>query len=87
MIDQMQQAQAIKSILQSGAAHHLWAMLDEMVADDTNNLIGIIAKRPDTLTGKTAIRLASRAQALKDFKEAVLDTQKILEPSTRKGRE
>ncbi len=85
----MEQAIAIKNLLGNEAINALWEILEEMAQDHTNELLSIIAKRPDTLTGKTAVKLAARAQALRDFKEAVLETQLALpRPSTPdRGRE
>ena len=44
------------------------AILDEMAQDARESLIEIMVRKPETLTGKTAIAKANRTKALTDFK-------------------
>lgn len=59
----------------------IMAILDEMVSESQRKVMHLITSDPDKLTGKTAIRHASRSKALTDFKEAVYDASKILSPN------
>ena len=46
-------------------------MLDDQSAEPKDELWEIMARRPDTLTGKSAVKLASRSKALVDFRESI----------------
>ncbi len=61
------------------------AMLDEQANEPRDELFDMIARTPDKLTGKTSIRLASRAKALKDYRESLEDEIKILLPNPKRG--
>lgn len=53
-------------------------MLVEQAMEPQSELYEIMARRPDTLTGKTALKYAIRSKALSDFIELVDDEVKIL---------
>lgn len=78
-------AAEIQSTLNSPGWRHIEAMLDEQAQEPKDELYEIMSRKPDTLTGKGAIRLASRASALKDFKESVYSRLKILIPTRERG--
>lgn len=68
-----EKAQRIKEFLGSQVGHEVIAMLDEMAKEPECELYEIMAKRPDSLTGKTALKYAIRAKALRDFKQELYD--------------
>jgi hypothetical protein len=49
------------------------SVLDGHIEDAKERLYRIMATKPETLTGKTAISLAARARALEDFRDTILD--------------
>lgn len=62
-------------------------ILDEMRLESQAKLQHLMDSDPDKLTGKTALRHASRAKALKDFSEAVYDASRISAPNpTGRGK-
>lgn len=80
-------AQRIRETMQTAGWADIMGILTEISGDARGQLIGIIARKPDTLTGKTAIRLASRSAALTDFREEVEGALKLLDPQPgRAGR-
>lgn len=52
-------------------------MLNEQISEEKDALYETMTKKPDTLTGKAAIGRANRARALEDFRESVLEANKI----------
>lgn len=56
------------------------SMLEEQAREPEAELYEIMAHKPDTLTGKTALKYAIRAKALREFKASVEDEIRILEP-------
>lgn len=68
-----EKAQRMKEFLGSQVGHELIAMLDEQAKEPEDELYQIMAKKPDTLTGKTALKYAIRAKALRDFKQELHD--------------
>jgi len=69
----MDRAIRIKEFLQSQVGVEIIAILDKEAKEPEDELYQIMAARPDSLTGKTAIKYAVRAKALRDFKELLLD--------------
>ena len=63
---------------------HGGAILRRMLAEQSelpkDELWAIMANKPDTLTGKTALKYAIRSKALTDFKDSVEDELKALNP-------
>ena len=53
------------------------AMLNEQASGPESELCEIMAKRPDTLTGKTALKYAIKARALRDFMESLKDEVRL----------
>jgi len=80
-----QEAAEIQATLQTPGWQHIEAMLIEQASEPKDELWEIMSRKPDTLTGKSAIRLASRSAALNDFKESVYDRLKILVPTRKSG--
>lgn len=60
-------------------------MLREKKADYKESLFKIMATKPDTLTGKTAIRYAASARALEEFEQVLDDAIQILVPNPSGG--
>ena len=57
------------------------AILNEQANEARDKVFRMAASEPDKLTGRTAIRLAARAQSLWDFKDELEDELKILAPN------
>lgn len=57
-------------------------MLAEQTGESRDELFHIMVKKPETLTGRTAIAKANKISALQDFAESVEDA---IRPLTRKG--
>ena len=85
MTEQFEEAVQIQATMETPGWAHIMAMLDEQATEPKDELYEIMSRKPDTLTGKSAIRLASRCAALKDFKESIFDKLKILIPTRQKG--
>ena len=62
------------------------ALAVELISAAKDEAYQILKSRPESMTGRTAIRLSSRAGALEDFLESVADEIKILQPPTQRGR-
>lgn len=66
-----------------------WKDIEEIakgkILDAQATLVGMMDSKPDSLTGKTAIRLAARQRALKDFLEEIYDEVRINLPQSSKG--
>lgn len=71
---------ALKDAWLSYGGRLLVKILDEMAQEPKDELWEIMSRKPDTLTGKSAIKLAVRSKALRDFKETVDDTILSLNP-------
>jgi len=80
----VEKAQAVAAVLQSPGWAVIVEMLEQMRDAEFDRLEGMM-NRPETLTGKAAIRSAARRRALKDFREEVEDAIKILKPLTSDG--
>ena len=52
-------------------------MLDAQISEEKDAIYETMTRKPDTLTGKAAIGRANRARALEDFRDSVLEAQKI----------
>ncbi len=79
------EAAEIQATMQTPGWKHIEAMLDEQAQEPQVELFIIMSKRPDMLTGKSAMRLAARCAALKDFKESVYSRLTILNPTSKRG--
>ena len=73
-----ERAQRIRDTLGTAGWRDISTMLAEQETEPPEELYAIIGRRTDTLTGKSAVRLAARSAALKDFRESIEDTQKLL---------
>lgn len=80
MSDQVERAQRIYDTMHSAGWRDISAMLNEAAREPEDELYEIMAKKPDTLTGKTALKYAIKAKALRDFMESLQDIVKILNP-------
>jgi len=74
------EAEAIRYCLQSPGWLHIQKMIDDEIQTNRDELSELMAKNPDKLTGKTAIKYAVRARALEDLKEEIFGSQKLLAP-------
>ncbi len=79
------EAAEIQATMHSPGWRYIEAMLDEQAREPQDELFQIMSKRPDTLTGKSAMRLAAKCAALKDFKESVYGRLSILLPNRKVG--
>jgi hypothetical protein len=70
-------AARLRDLFNHPGSRDLFLMLNEQMNEPKNELLNIMAKRPDTLTGKKAVSLAARHSALEDFKESLLEAQQI----------
>ena len=68
-----ERAQRIKEFIGSQVGYEILAMLDEQAKEPQDELWEIMAKKPDSLTGKTALKYAIKSKALNDFKDSLLD--------------
>lgn len=81
MSEATDRAQRIRETMGTAGWREILAILDERIREPKDRLYAIMGRKPEDLTGKTALKLAIRAKALEDFKEEVLDTQKLLQDS------
>lgn len=79
-------ARRIKETMGTPGWVDIAAMLAEQIQEPQSALMEIIAKRPDTLTGRKSVSLAARSRALIDFRESIEDTQKLLANSPQPVR-
>jgi len=82
----LDRARRIQATLSTPGWLDILTLLDEMCAEAQGEVLHMMSVTPDKLTGKGAIRLASRARALRDFKDLVIDELKVLEPPNAKAR-
>lgn len=64
------------------------AILEAEAKEPEDELYEIMAKKPDSLTGKTALKYAIKAKALRDFMEILQDEVKLAnqpQPANRAG--
>lgn len=62
------------------------SLVNELIRGAKDEAFQILKSRPESMTGRTAIRLSSRAGALEDLLESIEDEVKILQPTTQRGR-
>lgn len=62
-------AQRIYDTMHTPGWPDIEAILDEMSGGPKEELWDIMSRKPDTLTGRTAIAKANRSRGLSDFKE------------------
>lgn len=74
------------SISQCDGFSELMAMLKEQILEPKEKLYHLISTKPEALTGRQSIKLASTAKALENFKESLEDEIKLSNPSTRIGQ-
>lgn len=80
MSQQVDRAKRLSALMSMPGWKDIVDMIDEQAQDCAEELLTIMSRKPDTLTGKTAIKLASRRSSLLDFKESVEDEVKVLLP-------
>lgn len=61
-------------------------LVNELIRGAKDEVFQILKSRPESMTGRTAIRMSSRAGALEDLLESIEDEIKILQPQTHRGR-
>lgn len=81
----LHRASLIQDTMNTPGWLHIKGILDEHIQSPRLQLWEIMAKRPDLLTGKKAVSLAARSNALEDFKESVEDSLNILRPTPKRG--
>ena len=84
MASDLDRARRLYDTMQTPGWADAMFILTEQFAEAHEELIEMIGRTPDKLTGKTAIRLAAQARALKDYRESLEDEIKILLPPTSK---
>ena len=75
-----EERQALRDCWYSYGGTILRRMLSEQAQEPKDELWAIMASKPDTLTGKSALKLAMRSKALHQFAESVQDEVKLLNP-------
>jgi hypothetical protein len=85
MSDQKDRAQRLKSLMLQPGWADLIKSKDEEVAKNTDALLSMMDSKPETLTGKTAIRYASKRKALISFFEDLSDEVRINAPDSSNG--
>ena len=83
MSDKLDRATRIHATMQTGGWRDISGMLIEQAKESEDKLTNMMAKSPDTLTGKTALKYAIRANALRDFLESLLDEVNLLHESRK----
>jgi len=78
-------ADRIRYVLQSSGWQDIQKLIDDGISERTEALLELMDSRPDSLTGKTAIKLAAGRKALKDLKEEILGSQRLLAPQPRRA--
>ncbi len=78
-------AKRIADTLSTPGWQDIEAIRSGMAEEYRQDLYHMISTTPDKLTGKAAVRLASKAKALEEFRESVEDELKVLAPRP-KGR-
>lgn len=61
-------------------------IIDASILEAQEEVLGLMLRTPEKLTGKAAIRIAAKARALKDFMETIEDEVKILSPNRKAGK-
>ncbi len=88
MTEDTQSARAIRikdTMSSPGWVFDVEPILRELAQDDLEKLVTMIDSRPDELTGKKAIRLASHRRGLLDLLEKLNDEVRINLPQTANG--
>ena len=73
-------AQRIYDTMHTAGWPDIVEILDEMIEAPRVQLFDLMAHKPDSLTGKTAISKASRSRGLSDFKEELFAIVAPLNP-------
>jgi hypothetical protein len=77
-LSQIDRARRIAATMSSDGWGDVVEMLNTQAQESADTLLDLMGRKPDTLTGKTAIKLASRRAALLDFMESLTDEVKLL---------
>ena len=72
----MSRAERIRDTMHTPGWQDIAAMLNEQAQEPQDELWEIMAKRPDTLTGRTALKFAIKSKALREFYESLQDELK-----------
>lgn len=83
MSDQINRARRIDETMRTPGWRDIAAMLNAQAKEPEDELYEIMSKKPDSLTGKTALKYAIRARALRDFMESLQDEIKLLSENKR----
>lgn len=84
MSDQMAQDLRIWDTLQTSGWQDIRGIVMGMIAEEQDALLHAMGRKPDTLTGKVAIKHAARRLALMDFLETLDDKMRLLESKRSK---
>ena len=83
MASDIERAKRLFDTMQTPGWSDAMSILTDFADEASNEIFEMIAHSPDKLTGKTAIKYAARARALRDYKEAVESEIKLLLPTPR----
>ncbi len=79
----MESARRIQETMHTPGWKDIASMLNAQAKEPEDELYEIMAKKPDTLTGKAALKYAIRARALRDFMESLQDEVNLLPENQR----
>ncbi len=71
-------AQRIQHTLNTPGWVDICDLIDNGILEAQNQIFDLMLRTPDKLTGKAAIKIAAKARALKDLREDIEDSIKIL---------
>lgn len=83
MSEQLDRARRLQEMMRTPGWLDLVAMLNAQAKEPEDELYEIMAKKPDSLTGKTALKYAIKARSLRDFMESLQDEIKLLPENKR----
>lgn len=84
MIEASAKAHRIWNTMQTEGWPDILAILNDMTKEPQDELYEIMVRKPETLTGRTAIAKANRCKALLEFQDELNDLVAPLNP--RKGQ-
>lgn len=79
MSPQIERAHRLKEMMHTPGWRDVVTMLNDEAKGAESELVEIMATRPDALTGKSALKYAIRARALRDFMEMITDEVRLLD--------
>jgi len=76
----MEERHAIREAWDSHGGMLIRRLLAEQISEPKEVLWDLMSRKPETLTGKVALKHAIRSKALTDFQESIEDELKPLNP-------